>query len=84
MRIVSENNIAKVSFLYAIIIVGVMTFSTGALFIVKKINTLEKTSSRLKKTTSADRKKRFEKMSVTSSAGSITAGARLTKALSSV
>ena len=42
MRIVSENNIARVSFLYAIIIVGVMTFSTGALFIAKKINTLDK------------------------------------------
>lgn len=42
MPIVSEKNIAKVSFLYAIIIVGVMTFSTGALFIAKKINTLNK------------------------------------------
>ncbi len=42
MRIVSEKNIAKVSFLYAIIIVGVMTFSTGALFIAKKFNTLKK------------------------------------------
>ena len=42
MRIVNENNIARVSFLYAIIIVGVMTFSTGALFIAKKINTLNK------------------------------------------
>ncbi len=42
MRIVSEKNIAKVSFLYAIIIVGVMTFSTGALFIAKKIDTLKK------------------------------------------
>lgn len=41
MRIVSEKNIAKVSFLYAIIIVGVMTFSTGALLIAKKINTLK-------------------------------------------
>ncbi len=42
MRIVSEKNIAKTSFLYAIIIVGLMTFSTGALFIAKKINTLKK------------------------------------------
>lgn len=42
MRIVSEKNVAKVSFLSAIIIVGVMTFSTGALFIAKKINTLNK------------------------------------------
>ena len=41
MRIVSEKNITKVSFLYAIIIVGVMTFSTGSLFIAKKINTLK-------------------------------------------
>jgi len=42
MRIVTEKNVAKVSFLAAIIIVGVMTFSTGALFIAKKINTLKK------------------------------------------
>ena len=42
MAIVSERNIDKVSFLYAIIIVGVMTFATGALFIVKKIDTMKK------------------------------------------
>ena len=42
MRVLTEKNIAKVSFFYSIIIVAVMTFSTGALFIVKKINTLEK------------------------------------------
>ena len=42
MAFVSEKNIDKVSFLYAIIVVGVMTFSTGALFIIKKVDTMQK------------------------------------------
>lgn len=42
MRFVSEQHINKISFLYAIIIVAVMTFSTGALFIINKIDTLKK------------------------------------------
>ena len=42
MQIVSEKNIEKISFLYAIIIVAVMTFSTGALLIAKKIDTFKK------------------------------------------
>jgi diguanylate cyclase (GGDEF)-like protein len=42
MRFVSEQHIDKISFLYAIIIVGVMTFATGALFIGNKVDTLKK------------------------------------------
>lgn len=42
MAFVSEKNIDKVSFLYAIIVVGVMTFSTGSLFIIKKVDTMKK------------------------------------------
>ena len=42
MAFISEKNIDKVSFLYAIIVVGVMTFSTGALFIIKKVDTMNK------------------------------------------
>lgn len=42
MRFVSEQHIDKISFLYAIIVVAVMTFSTGALFIGKKVDTLKK------------------------------------------
>lgn len=41
MPFVSEHNIARVSFLYAIILVGVITFSTGALFIVRKVENLK-------------------------------------------
>ena len=41
MSFVSERNIARVSFLYAIVVVAVMTFSTGALFIVRKVKTLD-------------------------------------------
>ena len=40
MRFVSEQHIDKISFLYAVIVVAVMTFSTGALFITNKIDTL--------------------------------------------
>lgn len=42
MRFVSEQHIDKISFLYAIIVVAVMTFSTGALFIGNKVDTLKK------------------------------------------
>lgn len=42
MRFVSEQHIDKISFLYAIIVVAVMTFSTGALFISNKVDTLKK------------------------------------------
>ena len=42
MRFFSEEHIDKISFLYAIIVVGVMTFSTGALFIGNKVDTLKK------------------------------------------
>ena len=42
MRFVSEQNIDKISFLYAIIVVAVMTFATGALFIGNKVDTLKK------------------------------------------
>ncbi len=42
MRFVSEQHIDKISFLYAIIVVAVMTFSTGALFIVNKVDMLKK------------------------------------------
>lgn len=42
MPFVSEKHIDKISFLYAIIVVAVMTFSTGALFIANKVDTLKK------------------------------------------
>lgn len=42
MPLVSEQHIDKISFLYAIIIVAVMTLSTGALFIGNKIVALRK------------------------------------------
>ena len=39
---VSEQNIAKVSFIYTIIVVSVMTFGAGVLFVVKKSETAAK------------------------------------------
>ena len=42
MRFVSEQHIGKISFLYAIIVVAVMTFATGALFIGNKVDMLKK------------------------------------------
>lgn len=42
MRIVSEKNIARTSFLYAILVVGIVTFSTGGLFIFNKFKALNK------------------------------------------
>jgi len=42
MRFVSENHIDKISFLYAIIVVAVMTFSTGAVLIINKVDSLNK------------------------------------------
>ncbi len=42
MRFISEQHIDKISFLYAVIVVAVLTFSTGALFITNKVDTLNK------------------------------------------
>lgn len=42
MRFISEQHIDKISFLYTIIVVAVMTFSTGTLFIGNKVDTLKK------------------------------------------
>jgi len=42
MRMVSEQNIAKISFIYTIIVVSVMTFGAGVLFVVKKHETAAK------------------------------------------
>ena len=39
---VSEQNIAKVSFIYTIIVVSIMTFGAGVLFVVKKSETAVK------------------------------------------
>jgi diguanylate cyclase (GGDEF)-like protein len=56
MRLVSERNIAGVSFLYAVIVVGVMVFSTGALFIFNQIRTLNNDLGRLEDTFIRERK----------------------------
>jgi diguanylate cyclase (GGDEF)-like protein len=42
MNFISEQHIGKISFIYAIIVVAVITFSTGALFIGNKVDTLRK------------------------------------------
>jgi len=42
MRFVSEHHIDKISFLYAFIVVAVMTFSTGAVLIINKVESLKK------------------------------------------
>lgn len=49
MALVSEHNIARISFLYAIIVVTLLTFSTGALFIVRKIENLKQEQAILEK-----------------------------------
>jgi diguanylate cyclase (GGDEF)-like protein len=42
MRFFNEQHIGKISFLYTIIVVALVTFSTGALFIGNKVDTLKK------------------------------------------
>ncbi|WP_163335871.1 cache domain-containing protein [Desulfopila sp. IMCC35008] len=56
MALVSEHNIARISFLYAIIIVTLLTFSTGALFIVRKIKNLQQEQEVLEKEFIAEQK----------------------------
>jgi diguanylate cyclase (GGDEF)-like protein len=56
MPLVSEKNIARVSFCYAVIVVGLMTLATGALFITKKVATLETDLSQLEEEFIAEQK----------------------------
>ena len=60
MGFITEKNIAKASFIYAIIIVAVMTFSTGALFIANKINTLKKDLVKIEQDFIANQKEALE------------------------
>ncbi|THB74466.1 MAG: diguanylate cyclase [Desulfobulbaceae bacterium] len=41
MMVLSEQNIQKISFIYSVIAVGLLTFSIGALFISQQIKTLD-------------------------------------------
>lgn len=56
MALVSEHNIARISFLYAIIVVTVLTFATGALFIVRKVENLQQEQEILEKEFIAEQK----------------------------
>jgi signal transduction histidine kinase len=49
MALVSEQSIARISFLYAIIIVTLLTCSTGALCIVRKVDNLQQEQESPKK-----------------------------------
>ncbi|HSL38748.1 MAG TPA: cache domain-containing protein, partial [Desulforhopalus sp.] len=60
MLLVSEKNIARVSFCYAVIVVGLMTLASGALFITKKVATLEKDLSQLEEEFIAEQKSQLK------------------------